>query len=186
MGNMLLDDIEHGKNRWDYRKVWELRGYNGNYPRSGTLAHFKWGQERGQVKDSINNYFEAKKRPERIAIVYGNGDKNEWRAVPKDEVLHWETLSTATKIIGAMILQARRLLGLSNAKGLPPGAAMKLRALSAGIESMSNPVLETCQTINGKDKAEMQELQEWYNRKVRKFRRLLDEGEQPEQQAKAG
>ena len=180
LAQMLLDDMARKEDRWNYEKIYTMMGFNGSYPQPNTLAHFKWNQFRGKKRIAVNKYFEIKRRPERIIVAHGSNwlgkaTRNEWRAVPKEEALAWCALESATKITGPMLLAAGRALGLSNAEGLPMDVAMNFRALAAGIEAISSSVLKNCQSINGLPEATIKDLQEWYNRKARKYRKLLKE-----------
>jgi len=175
---MLFDDIQHGKSIWTGEEIYTMIGFEGDYPEFGSLEHFKWRQFIGRKRLDVDKIFETKRVSIRLTIAHsGNGsvERNAWRAVPKEEVLNWCALESAKKIIGPMLLAARRALGLSQSEDLPIEVSMTLSALSGGLIAQSRTVLKNCQTIDGLPKAKIKELQQWHNRKARKLKKLLEE-----------
>lgn len=193
LAEMLLDDVNHGITRWKYEEVWEKLGYDMfNYPVSGTLSHFKWGQRRGKKLIAINNYLERKRETMRIMIAYGssvNGEvsMNEWRAVPKEEALNWMALESAKKILGPMAISVKRAIGYANADDFPLEVKTMFNSLAAMIDSTSSVILNNTQSIDGLDETTIKELQEWKRRKTQKYKRLLGETQKPNlKEAKKG
>lgn len=189
LAEMLLDDVNHGITRWKYEEVWEKLGYEMfDYPTSGTLAYFKWGQRRGKKLIDINNCLERKKETIRIRIAYGsnsNGEvsMNEWRAVPKEEALNWMALESAKKILGPMATAVRRSIGYANANNFSLEVKAMFNSLAAMTDSLSSVVLNNMQSIDGLDEATVKELQEWKKRKIQKYKRLLGETQEPNPKA---
>lgn len=181
LAELLLANINEGITRWTHQEIYVLIGYNPKkHPKRNTLAHFRWGQERGQRMAAVNKYFERKKIAIRITIDYGsknNGEylRNEWRAVPKDEALNWFALESAKKILSPMMLSIGRAIGYSNADELPLETQAMFKAIAAVINSASTVVLRNAQGIDGLEESTIKELEQWQRRKSLKYNKLLGE-----------
>jgi hypothetical protein len=177
---MLLNDYSHDITQWRYEDIWEMIGKDPNqYPKLGTVKHFKWRDVRSRIMALVNSYFEREKKTIRIRVAFGtkdNGDfvPNKWCVVPEDEALNWFALEAAKKTLSPLALSMKRAIGYSAADNFPPEVKLMFSNIAAMLGNTESVMLGNLQAINGLDGATIAELQEWKRRKDKKHQKLLN------------